>query len=267
MNFFESNLIPHGTRSFHVSTLEHHNELSSPPRANEFHCIHFVLSGVYHEKIEGKQFRLGVGEVLYKPANVLYSNTFEIAGARTCRIQFYGTCVRVATVLGSRLPDRPIHLQTALLSNAFFRIQSELLANDNLASLAIECLCWEVVFQIVRHAERRQTTRNHGSVERVIERLKSEYRSPPRVSDLADWIGMHRSQLARQFRSETGMTIAEFVRFQRVQLAMQLLQRSGQSLSSVAIECGFVDQSHLTSSFRKVTGFTPAAWRSGQKQH
>jgi AraC-like DNA-binding protein len=32
-------------------------------------------------------------------------------------------------------------------------------------------------------------------------------------------------------------------------------------LASVALECGFADQSHLTRRFKGAVGVTPAAWR------
>jgi len=267
MNFFGSNLVPEATTCFHVSESQHAMGVSKPIHSHDYCCILFVLSGVHREEIESEKFLVNVGEVLYKPANVLHRNNFEDAGSRICRIQFYDASVRNASVLSGRLPNRPIQLQSPLLSNVFSRIQAELATADSLTSFAIDCLCWEVIFQIVRHVEGSQNVRRHESVQRVIERLKSEYRSPPRVSDLADWVGVHRSQLARQFRRQTDMTIAEFVRHQRVQNAIRLLDCSDIALSSVAIECGFVDQSHFTSSFRRVTGFTPSAWRNGQKLH
>jgi len=38
--------------------------------------------------------------------------------------------------------------------------------------------------------------------------------------------------------------------------------RLGMPLASVALECGFADQSHLTRRFKGSVGVTPAAWRS-----
>jgi AraC family transcriptional regulator len=47
----------------------------------------------------------------------------------------------------------------------------------------------------------------------------------------------------------------------RVQHACRLLANREMSLSMIAVETGFVDQSHLTNVFRRITGMTPGAMR------
>jgi len=39
---------------------------------------------------------------------------------------------------------------------------------------------------------------------------------------------------------------------------------SKESLSNIADACGFATQSHFTTSFRKLVGVTPLAWRTAQ---
>ena len=41
----------------------------------------------------------------------------------------------------------------------------------------------------------------------------------------------------------------------------QSLIRHGMSLATVALECGFADQSHLTRRFKGSVGVTPSQWR------
>ena len=45
----------------------------------------------------------------------------------------------------------------------------------------------------------------------------------------------------------------------RLAAACELLSR-GLPVASVAYECGFADQSHLSRKFKTVYGLTPAAW-------
>jgi AraC-like DNA-binding protein len=87
---------------------------------------------------------------------------------------------------------------------------------------------------------------------------------PITLDDLAGEVGMSRLHFARRFRSTTGTTPHDFPLQQRVKRARTMLERTSTSLSEIARECGFADQSHLTREFKKRAGMTPGAYaRSG----
>ena len=50
---------------------------------------------------------------------------------------------------------------------------------------------------------------------------------------------------------------------QRVEQAKQLLTQDD-SISCIALDCGFANQTHLTKVFRRMTGMTPKAYRLEQ---
>jgi AraC-like DNA-binding protein len=53
----------------------------------------------------------------------------------------------------------------------------------------------------------------------------------------------------------------DYVLSLRIQEAQRLLATTGETLSGIAAQVGFYDQSHFTKRFRKVTGLTPAQYR------
>jgi len=65
----------------------------------------------------------------------------------------------------------------------------------------------------------------------------------------------------RAFRQSTGMAPYQWLQCRRIEKAKQLLVASPASLSAIALECGFADQSHLTRTFSRIVGVTPRAWR------
>jgi AraC family transcriptional regulator len=73
---------------------------------------------------------------------------------------------------------------------------------------------------------------------------------------------VHRVHLARTFRDHYGVAVTRYSRSVRVQSALSLLTSSGFSLSRLAAETGFADQSHLTREVRAATGITPGALRT-----
>ena len=82
------------------------------------------------------------------------------------------------------------------------------------------------------------------------------------VEDLAREAGVHRVHLARTFRDHYGVPVTRYARQVRVQSALTLLATGSISLSQLAFETGFADQSHLTREVRAAVGATPGAIRS-----
>ena len=65
----------------------------------------------------------------------------------------------------------------------------------------------------------------------------------------------------RAFRQSTGMAPYQWLQHRRLEKAKQLLENSSASLSDIALDCGFADQSHFTRTFSRAVGVTPGAWR------
>ncbi|MDE0853407.1 MAG: AraC family transcriptional regulator [Nevskia sp.] len=78
---------------------------------------------------------------------------------------------------------------------------------------------------------------------------------------LAAECGLSRSYFARAFRRTTGKPPHQWLLEQRVEAAKRLLMTSTASLSEIALECGFADQSHFTRVFARLTGAPPGSWR------
>lgn len=81
------------------------------------------------------------------------------------------------------------------------------------------------------------------------------------VGDLAVQAGLSVSQFQREFRRVFGMTPGAYLLEVRLQAARRLLEQTPQSLSAIALDCGFHDQSHFTKRFKAATGLVPRAYR------
>jgi AraC family transcriptional regulator len=71
---------------------------------------------------------------------------------------------------------------------------------------------------------------------------------------------------SRAFRRTLGVTPHKWLIEQRVVLSKEKLRDDRLSLSDVAMECGFSDQSHLTRVFTQTVGASPGAWRRALKE-
>ena len=95
---------------------------------------------------------------------------------------------------------------------------------------------------------------------RVRDYIDAHLRDAITLEDLAAAACISRFHFARLFRATTGASPMQYVRNMRVTAAMALLAQNP-SISAVAVELGFFDQSHFTRTFRRVTGVSPGHWR------
>ncbi|WP_212915303.1 AraC family transcriptional regulator [Marinomonas sp. A3A] len=76
------------------------------------------------------------------------------------------------------------------------------------------------------------------------------------LENLSRLVGMSKYHLIRQFQASFGITPHQYQIQSRLQKAKSLL-KNGEQPSNVASECGFFDQSHMNSHFKKALGTTP----------
>lgn len=81
------------------------------------------------------------------------------------------------------------------------------------------------------------------------------------VDRLARLCGLSRSYFTRAFKASMGTPPHRWLLRQRVSRAGEMLERTDERISAIALSCGFADQSHLTRVFHAIVGTSPAAWR------
>ena len=84
---------------------------------------------------------------------------------------------------------------------------------------------------------------------------------PISVDDLAEHALMSRRTFARRFRSETGVTPAQWLLEQRLRAAQSLLETTDHPVERIASQCGFGNAAALRTHFGRRLRTTPTAYR------
>ena len=100
--------------------------------------------------------------------------------------------------------------------------------------------------------------------QRLTEYLNACYsiESPPRVSELADKLGLSVGQLSKLFRRLYGGKLSDFFKTRQVEYAEELLRDTSLTVTKVAYKAAFGTRRTFFRTYRRIKGVTPEQYRA-----
>jgi len=102
---------------------------------------------------------------------------------------------------------------------------------------------------------------NRHQLARVIDYVHAHYAQDIPLSALAAVAGLSLYHFARLFKQSTRLTPHQYLLQVRVERAKGRLLHSQESITAIALQVGFCDQSHFATHFKRAYGVTPRAFR------
>ncbi len=81
------------------------------------------------------------------------------------------------------------------------------------------------------------------------------------LDDLAEFLNMNKTYICKNFKSETGITIGEYICKRKIEASQNMLKYSDYSYIDISTYLGFSSHSHFISCFKKLCGMTPREYR------
>ena len=82
------------------------------------------------------------------------------------------------------------------------------------------------------------------------------------IENVASRYGITSRYLQKLFLQYTGLTPKLYTKINRFQNSLRLVTQNNNSLTSIAYDCGYFDQSHFIREFKSFTGLTPSGYTS-----
>ena len=226
-------------------------------------CFGVMISGGFDLEFGVGTYPCSRGTVFVEPLGERHANRLSNAGAHVVVIQpdpAREVLLRpVAVVL-----DRITHFKHEAILQLAERLALEVRSPDDVTPLAVESLALEVLTTAARAFE---TPSPHRGVpprwlHTAKDFLHDRFLSRIRVADVGRAVDVHPAHLSRAFRRHFATGVAAYVRRLRLEWAADRLRTTEDRLSTIAIRAGFADQSHLTRTFGRYFGTTPARYRA-----
>lgn len=85
------------------------------------------------------------------------------------------------------------------------------------------------------------------------------------LSDIADECFVNKFYLSHVFTESFGMSIGQYIRTRKIELAQKSLSETNLPVSNIAVQFGFPDATYFDRLFKKETGLTPLQYRKACK--
>ena len=95
--------------------------------------------------------------------------------------------------------------------------------------------------------------------------LVNNLENPPCLCDLASSHGMSHPKLNRCFKMMYGMTVFQYLRYERMNRAKIMLEYDGLTVTETAVKVGYDSLSHFSQAYKKQFGVSPSSWNLFKK--
>jgi len=233
---------------------------------------------IYESDIaEDKAFATGCAEIMFNLANGKWETAVGDTFVTTPPIEFWGQVVRPLTFrsLGSNV----------MLGIRFYAHTACLFLNDNVslfnnrvtdfAAVAgksvselhvklLEATSIKGRIQLIERFLLAKLLRQEKKFDKLamIKNILTELKQEDffdNIENVASRYGITSRYLQKLFLQYTGLTPKLYSKINRFQKSLVLVNKKNTSLTDIAYECGYFDQSHFIRDFKWFTGFIPSA--------
>ena len=133
-------------------------------------------------------------------------------------------------------------------------------------------LLLSLLFEIARIAKDEdepdvQMRTGVGQIQNALRYVEKHFSEPIRISRLAEECHISETHFRRLFSEYIDMTPIEYLNMRRVLRACDMMRSSNDSMSTVALNCGFSTVSTFDRNFKHVLGVTPYQWKKDPKNY
>jgi AraC family transcriptional regulator len=233
--------------------------MSMPMHSHGPAYFSLVLSGGYEERIGSETRQVNGPVILFHPPEEDHAVRFAPVATHIVGIEVSPQLTQRAKE--GRLPigqGQILRTPEALAAGA--KLVREFHRGDPFADIALDGLLMELLVMLGRPGK-TNVEGTSKAVDLATDLIHHKACFLPSLDELALEVRLHPVSLARGFKQRHGVSITEYVRKRRFELAVTELKSNDMCLADVAAKLGYADQAHFTREFKRAAGVTPGVFR------
>jgi len=140
-----------------------------------------------------------------------------------------------------------------------YKIFKESKINDNTSETATHQLLLTIFSQLSK--TKTLSEKKPIWVKQIDELLHESLNEKLNLTKLSQIANIHPMHLSRDFHKYFHCNLGDYIRKLKICKSLSILPTNEKSLTEIALECGFADQSHFIRCFKENTGITPLKYR------
>jgi AraC family transcriptional regulator len=233
-----------------------------PQHSHQLPFFGMLLDGSYRENYVHKERYFDPFTIMFRPSGVPHEDEIGPGGVKFFEIEILPTWQKRLRECSGNLDvacDDCAGGEVLWLAIKLFRETRG--PETESRDLAVESLLAELLGVVACPLQARSKDAP-AWLRRVVDKLRTDFCERLSLDELSNEAGVHPVHLSRVFRRCTREGIGEYVHRLRVRAACEQMLKPDTTLTDVALEKGFADQSHFTRVFHRVTGMSPGAFRA-----
>ena len=216
-----------------------------------------VTAGALREHAHRRDHELSRGQVVFNDSGEEHEDFVLAEGTRCLNLELRPGFLRALEAEGFRPKAPLLYSGLGAAIPALGRLHAALA--DPGGDLDFEEALVDLLLAV--NAREKRASAGRAWLARTLELLHASFRGGVCLDRVAAVAGLHRTHLCRAFRAATGCTIGEYVRRLRADFAHVRLREGELPLATIAADCGYSDQSHMTRELRRLYGRSPSGIR------
>ncbi|GHU93370.1 hypothetical protein FACS189479_04660 [Spirochaetia bacterium] len=260
---------PSGDRTFiDIGPMHYVKSEPHPTRLMDIHDIFFLIDGYWNVLLEDEMINIKPGDIVLLPAH------YHHYGDEKCRAHTRTIFIHFSMEKTDRVVKETENVEkNLLLVQSLTHANTEILHYfqditkiywSNVPYKEMRCrsllnLLLSELFDIYRHRDIKKDT----LILELVDFITNQPNKFFTIEELAEKAALSPKSLTSRFRAETGQSVHKYQINRKLdQIASLLRSESYTSLKNLALNFGFYDEFHLSSSFKKKFGVSPNKYTS-----
>ena len=244
--------------------------------------IYYLQSGTRKIFLDDSIYILDRGDMVFIPMNTIHKTSYVNDRVHErIAITFNDQAVPDIKSSSSQVSfkkifysDPVIHIASVhrdYIEGLLNRMLSEYEQRDDYSDINIKNCLQELIIFLIRykHHKSNEYIQNIDMADTLMQEaaryIRINYMKDLSLESVAAHVNISPTYFSKKFKSSTGFGYKEYLIYVRIQEASDMLLETNESISEIALKCGFNDSDYFGNAFKKTKGISPLKYRKNNK--
>ena len=138
----------------------------------------------------------------------------------------------------------------------------EICSSTDHGSLEMIALVYKLISLLFKNHLCKLDPEANAKIRLIVDYIEENYKHDISTKTISEKFGYSSEYFCRKFKESIGITPMTYLKIYRLERALKMIQSNENSISEIALECGFSDANYFTRCFRSYYGVPPKHYKN-----